>query len=231
MQGQAGNFSRVNNTGFNQIFKLAVSGIKTKIVFSFFDFIQDNRAVKSGINDAVIYLAMGYAYAAQDKNNEALKVYNKALELKPGDARIHFFLGALYEKLKQKDTAIKELREAIRLDPDLADAYNYLGYMFAEEGTNLDEAIALVKKALILEPSNGAYLDSLGWAYFQKGMLDEAIVELEKALKYESKDPVVRDHMGDAYFKKGLFDKARSEWKRSLELDPKQEKIREKLKK
>jgi len=38
----------------------------------------------------------------------------------------------------------------------------------------LDEAIRLVNKALELEPENGAFLDSLGWAYFRKGDLNEA---------------------------------------------------------
>ncbi|MDD5496300.1 MAG: tetratricopeptide repeat protein, partial [Candidatus Omnitrophica bacterium] len=127
--------------------------------------------------------------------------------------------------------AIKEFREAIKLDPKFADAYNYLGYMFAEEGVNLDEAVSLIKKALEYDPANGAYLDSLGWAYFRKGMTDEALVEMEKSVKIEPDDATIRDHMGDVYFKKGLVDKARLEWQRSLDLDPDQENVKEKLEK
>ena len=102
--------------------------------------------------------------------------------------------------------------------------------MFSEEGVNLDEAVELAKKALEYEPENGAYIDSLGWAYFKKGMLDDALVEIEHAAKAMPDDATIADHLGDIYSAKGLADKARAAWKRSLELDPKQEKVTEKLK-
>ena len=46
---------------------------------------------------------------------------------------------------------------------------NYLGYMLADKGIRLPEALKLIRKAVELEPMNGAYLDSLGWAYFKLG--------------------------------------------------------------
>ena len=85
------------------------------------------------------------------------------------------------------------MREAIKRDPNFADAYNYLGYMFAESGENLDEAVMLTKRALEIDPNNGAYIDSLGWAYFKKGMYKEALIELEKAIKLEANSPDVSD--------------------------------------
>ncbi len=72
-------------------------------------------------------------------------------------------------------------------------------------------------------------MDSLGWAYFKKGLVEEAIVELEKAIKLMPTDPTIADHLGDAYYKKGLSDKAQEFWKRSLEIDPNQDKVKQKL--
>jgi tetratricopeptide (TPR) repeat protein len=46
---------------------------------------------------------------------------------------------------------------------------NYLGYMLADKGIKLPEALKLIRKAVELEPMNGAYLDSLGWVYFKLG--------------------------------------------------------------
>ena len=46
---------------------------------------------------------------------------------------------------------------------------NYLGYMLADKGTKLPEALKMIRKAVEQEPMNGAYLDSLGWAYFKMG--------------------------------------------------------------
>lgn len=104
-------------------------------------------------------------------------------------------MGAYYDKIKKGSLAEAEFREAIRLNPKFSDAYNYLGYMYAEEGSNLDEAVALIKKAIELEPDNGAYIDSLGWAYFQKGKFSEALIELEKAVKLEPDDATIKEHL------------------------------------
>ena len=43
-----------------------------------------------------------------------------------------------------------KFRKCIELNPEHADAYNYLGYMYADDGINLDEAVSLVKKALVI---------------------------------------------------------------------------------
>ena len=110
------------------------------------------------------------------------------------------------------------------------EAYNYLGYTFAEQGKNLDEAIELIKHALELDPDNGAYVDSLGWAYYKKGMYDKALRKLERATKLVSEDHIIRDHLGDVYYKLNMNDKALVQWEKALELDPKQEMIREKIK-
>ncbi|MBU0894981.1 MAG: tetratricopeptide repeat protein, partial [Candidatus Omnitrophica bacterium] len=151
-------------------------------------------------------------------------------EMAPDDPRVHFYLGAYYENINDNVSAAKHFRDAIRLDPYYADAYNYLGYMFAEDGVELDEALELTKRAVALEPESGAFLDSLGWVLFKKGMTDEALMHIEKALRAMPDDPTIREHLGDIYFKQGLREKAREEWSKSLEFDPEQEKVREKLK-
>ena len=120
------------------------------------------------------------------------------------------------------------LKHSIELDQENPEALNYLGYIYAEENKNLDEAEALIKKALGLSPENGAYVDSLGWVYFKKGMFDEARKELEKAKEIIGEDPVVYDHLGDVYFKTGSLDKAKEAWTKSLGLKE-DEKVKEKL--
>jgi tetratricopeptide (TPR) repeat protein len=103
-----------------------------------------------------------------------------------------------YEETGAGALAEGELRQTIRLDPGFAEAYNYLGYMFAEEGRNLDEAVELLNKAVSLEPDNGAYIDSLGWAYYKKGMYKEAFELLEKALRLEPNEPEIAEHLKKA---------------------------------
>ena len=75
----------------------------------------------------------------------------------------------MFEKQQKFEDAVRQFRHVITLDPKHAEAYNYVGYMYAERGQNLDEAVTLIGKALALEPDNGYFIDSLGWAYYQQG--------------------------------------------------------------
>lgn len=182
-----------------------------------------------GLESERFLLACGFAKSAVKDYEGAIGYYEKVIKGDPDNARGHFYLGAAYERTGRKDKATTEFRRCIELDPKFADAYNYLGYMFAEEGINLDEAISLIRKALEFDSENGAYIDSLGWAYFKKGLIDKALVELERAVQFVEDDAVIHEHLGDVYYRKGQIDKAGEAWKRSLELDPKQENVKEKL--
>ena len=100
-----------------------------------------------------------------------------------------------------------------------------------KSGENLDEAIQLIKRALLIKPDNGYILDSLAWAYYQKGMLKEASEVMQKAIvKAAADDPVMHEHYGDIFLKLSEKDKAREQWLKSLKLDPKNEKLRERFK-
>ena len=145
-------------------------------------------------------LAMAAVYEAQKKPELAIEQYEEYSKIDKGNALVHFYLGALYERAGNKKKAEDFFREAIRLNPDISEPYNYLGYMFAEEGRNLDEALKLVEKALEIAPDNGAYIDSLGWAYFKLKEYEQAEFYLKKAVQKLPDDPVINDHLGDLYF-------------------------------
>ena len=61
----------------------------------------------------------------------------------------------------------------------------------------------MIRKAVELEPMNGAYLDSLGWAYFKLGQYELAEENLRQAVERDQTDPTVHDHLGDLYDKTG----------------------------
>ena len=67
--------------------------------------------------------------------------------------------------------------------------------MWAEHNVHLDEAEEMIRKALDIEPDNGAYLDSLGWVKFRKGKFDEALSILLRAVQTLTRDdPTVFEH-------------------------------------
>jgi Tfp pilus assembly protein PilF len=177
-----------------------------------------------------IYKSLGIVYLQQKKFQEARNTFKLIIDLSPSDAEAHFYLGSIYNELKDNISAEKEMLRAIELKPDYHEALNFLGYLYVEENKNLEQAQAMIRKALEIEPSNGAYVDSLGWLYFRKGKIEEAVKELEKASSL-LEDPVIYDHLGDVYFKAKDTQKAKVSWEKSLKLDPDQAGVKEKLKK
>ena len=80
-------------------------------------------------------------------------------------------------------------------NPESAEALNYLAYMWAERGVNLDKAGIYITKALVHEPDNGAYLDTLGWVQYKQGDYLNAVKTLKQALRKLGDDPAIVDHL------------------------------------
>jgi tetratricopeptide (TPR) repeat protein len=135
------------------------------------------------------------------------------------DLQILFWLGAAYERTGRPLQAEEQFRRFLEREPDSAPALNYLGYMFADAGTNLDEALDLIERAVELDPDNGAYVDSLGWAHFRLGNYDEARLHLERAAELVGEDAVVLEHLGDVYEVLGEREDAVELYRRALELE------------
>jgi len=80
----------------------------------------------------------------------------------------------------------------------------------------LAEALTMIRKAVELDPQNGAFLDSLGWVYYKSGQYALAEENLRKANERINTDPTVHDHLGEVYEKTGNLKGAVAQWERSM---------------
>lgn len=168
--------------------------------------------------------------ARQKRHRDAVKAFSRLIdklpEDPPGDAwRYYIGRAASYLAIDEWPSAEDDLKRAVEIAPEEAVALNYLGYSWAERGENLDEAFALIEKAVALEPNSGAYIDSLGWAHYQRGDYETAVGHLEHAVSLEPADTTITDHLGDVYWRLGRVIEARYQWRQVLELEP-DEKLR-----
>jgi tetratricopeptide (TPR) repeat protein len=178
------------------------------------------RAMLSGSpDDREIYLDLAQIYERGKRYAEAETAARAAEKTatRPADNEmVWFMLGAIFERQKKYDQAENEFQRALQVNPRNAAVLNYYGYMLADLGVRLEEATELVKRALAEDPNNGAYLDSLGWAYFKQNRLVEAESSLRKAVERDAHDPTIHDHLGDVYFKNGRIELAAAEWEKAL---------------
>jgi tetratricopeptide (TPR) repeat protein len=183
--------------------------------------------------DADSYMLAAGTMADSERYDEAVETLAAGYEKFADRHRLLFMKGVYQEKAGDRDECIETMRQVIKRDPTNSSAYNYLGYLFAEKGENLDEAEALIKRALELKPDDGFYLDSLGWVYYQRGDYDQALPILEQALKLQPDEGVIMEHIGDVKKAKGDAKAARALYERALKgtLEAKdKERIEQKLK-
>ena len=169
--------------------------------------------------DEEIYLDLAQVQERGRKYEEAEASAQKAIDMSrdPGEQESgRFMLGAIYERQKKFDLAEDQFRKSLEVNPNNAAVLNYYGYMLADRGIRLEEAAAMIQRAVTQEPNNGAYLDSLGWVYFKQNKLAEAEESLRKALARSSHDPTIIGHLGDVYMKLGQTERAAEFWERAL---------------
>ncbi len=174
----------------------------------------------SSPDDRDVYMTLAQMYTRMKRWPDAEQAMDQAekLSVKPEDKEaVQFLRASSYERQKKYDQAEAVFRKILSADPTNAGTLNYLGYMMADHGVQLNEALDYVKKAVQLEPANGAYLDSLGWAYFKLGKYDLAEENLVKATQHEmGDDPTVQEHLGDLYQKTGRLKQAVTHWEHAL---------------
>jgi tetratricopeptide (TPR) repeat protein len=173
-------------------------------------------ALKKHAADPAAYIAMAQIYADADRGAQAVQVLKDAQAKFPDDNAIVFELGAVFDKQKKFPDAEAAFKELLARDAENAPALNYLGYMLAERGERLEESVNLLKKALEIDPGNGSYLDSLGWAYFKADQLDLAEDNLKQAADQLKTNSVIQDHYAEVLFKLGRYDEAIAAWTRAL---------------
>jgi Flp pilus assembly protein TadD len=139
----------------------------------------------------------------------------EALALDPRNLRVLFQLGAVLERQKHHDDAEAAFRQALVLEPASAPILNYLGYMNADRNVRVAEAAEMIERALALDPGNGAYMDSMGWALFRLDRVAEAEKFLRDAVTHEP-NAVVFDHLGDVLQKRGQLGEAVDTWRKAL---------------
>jgi len=181
-----------------------------------------------------------YAASLQAKGGDmagALAFLESLLEEAPEDAEVLYNIGVIHGEAKNVDEAIRYMRIVLGLNPDHASALNYVGYTFAERGENLDEAEAMIARALELRPDDGYITDSLGWVYYMRARplleqgnvkearlwLDKAVDELEKAAELTGGDPVISEHLGDAHLALGQKLRALEYYEEAERLEPRPE--------
>ena len=162
------------------------------------------------------------------RHAEAYDVYSRAAERWPRDLDLLYEQAMVAEKVNRLQDMERLLRRIIELKPDHAHAHNALGYSLADRGLKLQEARALIVRALELLPGDPFITDSLGWVEFRLGNRAEALRLLQQAYAARP-DAEIAAHLGEVLWVDGQREEALRVWREGRQRDATNEVLRETL--
>lgn len=170
--------------------------------------------------NADLWVRLGQSYRLKGDLNAALEAFKRASQAAPGDTNALLQIGLLMENTGKRDQAKPIYEQILKIEPDHFVALNNLAYIKAEEGVDLDQALAMAQRALQKYPSAHEISDTLGWIYIKKNLSEDAVRVFSELVKNAPTNPTFRYHYAMALHQKGDKPRARKELEEALKNKP-----------
>ncbi len=135
------------------------------------------------------FYQLGRYYQGQNRYEQALASYQKALAIDGTFAEARNGLGVIYAMQGRQQEALEQFRLAVQQAPNAAHIHNNLGYALYLSGSYAEAANAL-ERAVVLEPSNQAAHTNLALALDKAGDRGKAVQVMAQAAKPQSVENV-----------------------------------------
>jgi tetratricopeptide (TPR) repeat protein len=172
-------------------------------------------------NDADAWYLLGRTKYNEERYDEAVSSFERALLLHPRYIEAENNLGLSFRELNELDMAKVAFQAAIDWQgnsPVDAQPYLNLGSLLAAQG-GFDKAITNLVQAVALSPDNPKTHEELGSAYDAQGDLVKAQSELEKAVALAPDTSALHYKLAKIYRKQGLLELSRHEFEACAKLN------------
>jgi tetratricopeptide (TPR) repeat protein len=160
----------------------------------------------------------GNSRVSQNKLQEALADYNKAVELAPNVTDPYLNRGTALEGLGKWEEAIADYNHVLELDPKDAMAYNNRGNAKAGLG-KWQEAILDYQKATEITPNFAFARANYALALYETSQTEKAIREMRNIVRKYPRFADMRAALTAAYWVTGNKGEAESNWVAAYGLD------------
>ncbi len=150
-----------------------------------------NRNVKPIVNydDVIELFTRGVAMEEHPStHDEAIRTYQRVLEIEPDHAATHINLGTLYYNRQDFVSAERHYRAAVAADARYALAYFDLGNVL-DETERIQDAVIAYRSAIQLAPTYADAHYNLALAYERLGEARRALLHWKTYLKLDSSGP------------------------------------------
>ena len=140
----------------------------------------------SDLSKAQLAFREGTDLLQQPHYENAIRAFDKAIQLDPSFSVAYYSRGYAYGELGQHERAIQDFDKAIQLDPGYVPAYNNRGSLYGKM-RQYERAIQDFDRTIQLHPSYAAAYGNRGYAYGELGQDAKADADKAKACSLDSK--------------------------------------------
>lgn len=158
---------------------------------------------------ALAQSALAQLLAANGRDDEARKEFERALDLGPTTSEVRLEYALLVEKLGDSARAESVYTELVEERPDWPLPYAHYGSL-AVGREDWPRALALYGRAAALAPDMLRAQIGLGLASLRLGRLSEAVEYYEVALRLDPRDATALHHLASVYYRLGDGDRVRA---------------------
>jgi len=152
--------------------------------------LADDETFTAASLEAASYYTRAQSLAAANKDDEALPVYQKAVEADPEFARAYSGWGLSAFKLGRRSEATEQWNHALKLLDRMTERERYrtLGLYYSVVSLNYDKAIENYSQLVKLYPADGAAHNNLAISYFMTLNFQQALAEGKQVLDVYPED-------------------------------------------
>jgi len=170
--------------------------------------------------NAELYNCLGTVLDRQERFNEAVAYYTKAIALRPDLVVARYNLANTFKRLGRTAECSMALQQIVESEPDSVDAWQNLGVCMYEE-KNFARAAECFEQVIALDPNRSGSYASLGEIYYQLGTnLERGIECLDRALEKQPGLVELLNLKGLMYHELEQFELAGECYREGLELEP-----------
>jgi tetratricopeptide (TPR) repeat protein len=168
------------------------------------------------------YLAtLGTALLKLGRSDEAIKAFDKAVQLRPGDAGLWWQMGDALIEAGRSSEALLCFRHTLTLDPRNGDAAYKAGHILYALG-QFEEALAFFNQSADLRPDHAWTMHMRGLLLKEMGRFEEALVDSQRAIELDPTNADACNNVGVIFGALERPQDALSWYERSLRIAPDQ---------
>jgi len=182
--------------------------------------IETKKLIKEYDNNIILLNFCAISLIGQKKNEEAIKIFKKLINLDPKNVDAHYNLANALVEIKNYEEAIINFKKAINLNSKYLPAYINLGNLF-KEIKMLDDSVKIYMEGLNINSNEPLLHYNLGNAFSEKGEFQKAINSYNNAIKLNPNNPEAYSNLGTVYKNLGKLKDSFDAFSKAISINPK----------